>query len=140
MHVAIQQKSGLWLVTPVGNRSLRGGRLKWAFKWEGRLSRGRKSGKECDKIEEESLCVCERDGERERRRMGVGGPTAALLYFLIELLSAQVTIQSVSGCRLLPCQINIDSLLSAFPSSLSAKKKKERDRFRPWIRQQASLS
>lgn len=41
----------------------------------------------------------------------------ALLHFLIELLSGRVNLHSVSGCRLLRRQINIDSLLSAFLSS-----------------------
>lgn len=62
--------------------------------------------------------------QREKQRVGgVGGGTVALLYFLIELLSAQVAIQPASACRLLACQINIDSLLSAFPSSLSIEGK-----------------
>lgn len=40
------------------------------------------------------------------------GGAVALLHFLVELLSGQVALHSVSGCCVLPRQINIDSLLS----------------------------
>lgn len=69
--------------------------------------------------------------ERERWRGGYCG-TASLPHW------AAVRPSYPPHCeRLLPCQINIDSLLSAFSFSWYAEKE---DRFRPWIRQRAGLS
>lgn len=45
------------------------------------------------------------------------GKCVALVHFLIELLSGNLNLHSVSGCHLLLSQINIDLLLSAFVSS-----------------------
>lgn len=53
----------------------------------------------------------------QRREGGKKRNSVALVHFLIELLSGKVNLHSVSGCHLLLCQINIDSLLSAFVSS-----------------------
>lgn len=69
--------------------------------------------------------------EKEERNV------AALLHFLIELLSGQVNLHSTSVSCLLPRQINIDSVLFAFSSCSSARRE---DGYHSWTRQQASSS
>lgn len=61
---------------------------------------------------------CERQMKTVERGREKKESAMALLHFLIELLSGRVNLHSVSGCRLLRRQINIDSLLSAFSSSM----------------------
>lgn len=83
--------------------------FKDAAKWGGRPGQNLS----VTERERESISVRERERERgEKKRIAV-----AQLHFLIELLSGQVNLHSVSVCRLLPRQINTDSLLSAFSSS-----------------------
>lgn len=85
----------------------------------------------CDRMEKRR-----RDREK-RERWEKERSAEALLHFLIEPLSGQVNLHSMSGCRLLPRQINIDSLQSAFSSSWSTGKE---DGFQSWTRRRASSS
>lgn len=78
------------------------------------------------KTESDRVWMWHRKGEEGERGRG-GGADAALLHFLIELLSGLVNLHSLSACRLLPCQINIDSLNPAFLSIQSQNRETKLD-------------